>query len=66
INTYSKKNLKEVTKEIAIKVDKDFLKDYFSREVLLTYYIIVYNSKSLFIFNILINSGINGNIFVNK
>ena len=51
-------------KEI-IKINKDFLKNYLNKLTLIISYI-VGNNKLIFISNTLINSGANGNIFINK
>ena len=65
MNANFKRNLKEVAEGNIIKVNKNFLKDYLGRLILIIFYI-VGNNKLIFIFNIFINSGININIFINK
>ncbi|MCV5111432.1 hypothetical protein OFM52_29650, partial [Escherichia coli] len=56
----------EIIEVRVIKVEEDFLNVYLSREVLLIFYIIASNRKTLDIKDILINLGINRNIFVSK
>ena len=65
MSAYFKKNPKKAIEENIIKINKDFLKDYLGRLILIIFYI-VRNNKLIFIFNILINSGTNGNIFINR
>ena len=51
---------------VIIKVEEDFLINYISGKPLLAPYSIIYNGKTLLINKALINTRINGSIFLSK
>ena len=48
-----------------MKVNRNFLKDYLGKLILIMFYIRG-NNKIIFIFNKFINSRVNSNIFINR